>query len=227
MAWICSDGGFDVDHWWPFRPGFVEWGGVWSGWGLGSELAPVGSVEVEVAWGSFYSPPSFVDQGVVMPAEEDQIFEARKPSFGPWDEMVDVTPAGGPVASGEDAMEVTGHDCDSQGRGDQSFGPSHVEGLAVGSEYDPGQIGVTGEPSDLVGGEEGPTFGFGDAGFGVEEGFGGDMDDETGPVGVRFDHFEEEVGSSGGNIAGVTGKGRTGVESGGAAVRRIRCPSSR
>ena len=192
----------------------MEWGGVWSGWALGSELASVGSVEVELAWGSFDSPPSFVDQGVVMPAEEDQIFEARKPSFGPWDEMVDVTPAGGPVASGKDTVEVPGHDSDSQGRGDQSLGPSHVEGLAVGSEHDPGQIGVTGKPSDFVGGEEGSMFSFGDSGFGFEESFGGDMDDETGPVARPVEDVDQHVGSSGRDRSVVTGVGRAGFESG-------------
>ena len=40
-------------------------------------------------------------------------------------------------------MEVTGHDCDPKGRRDQSLGSSHVEGLAIGPEYDPGQMGVT------------------------------------------------------------------------------------
>ena len=58
-------------------------------------------------------------------------------------------------------------------------------------------------------------FGFGDPGFGFEQGFGRDVDDETGAVGVRVDHFEEEVGPSGGNVASVTGEWGTGVESGG------------
>ena len=129
--------------------------------------------------------------------------------------MVDVAPAGGPVATGEDTVEVSGHYCDSEGWGDQSFGSSHVEGLTVGSEDDSGQVGVTGDPSDLVGGEEGPMFGFCESWFVFEEGFGGDMDDEAGSVSVRFDHFEEEVGPSGGNIAGVTREGGTGFESGG------------
>ena len=57
--------------------------------------------------------------------------------------MVDVAPAGGPVATGEDTVEVSSHDRDPQGWGDQSFGSSHVEGLTVGSEHDSGQVGVT------------------------------------------------------------------------------------
>ena len=57
--------------------------------------------------------------------------------------MVDIAPAGGPVTTGEDTMQVSGHDRDPEGRGDQSFGPSHVEGLTVGSEDDSGQVGVT------------------------------------------------------------------------------------
>jgi hypothetical protein len=40
-----------------------------------AELASVGTVEVEMAGGSFDAPASFVDQGVMMPAEEDQIVE--------------------------------------------------------------------------------------------------------------------------------------------------------
>ena len=57
--------------------------------------------------------------------------------------MVDIAPAGGPVATGEDTVQVSGHDRDAEGGGDQAFGPAHVEGLTVGSEYDSGQVGVT------------------------------------------------------------------------------------
>ena len=57
--------------------------------------------------------------------------------------MVNIAPAGGPVATGEDTVQVSGHDCDPEGGGDQSLGSSHVEGLTVGSEHDPGQVGVT------------------------------------------------------------------------------------
>ena len=57
--------------------------------------------------------------------------------------MVNITPAGGPVATGEDTVQVSGHDCDPEGRGDQAFGPAHVEGLTVGTEHDPGQVRLT------------------------------------------------------------------------------------
>ncbi len=137
------DGGFEVDAGWAFRPRGVEWGGDRSGWRVGAELASVWAVEVEVTGGSFDSPAAFVDQGVVMPAEESQIAEAGRSTFGPGDEMVDIAPAGGPVATGEDTVEVSSHDGDSQGGCDQSLGSSHVEGLTVGSEHDSGQVGVT------------------------------------------------------------------------------------
>ena len=106
------DGGFEVDAGWAFRLGVVVWGGDWSWCRVDAELASVGTVEVEVTGGSFDAPASLVDQGVVMSAEEDQIVEAGGPTLCPGDEMVNVAPAGGPVASGEDTVEVSGHDCD-------------------------------------------------------------------------------------------------------------------
>ena len=68
-------GSFEVHAWWAFRPGVVVWGGNWSWFRVDAELASVGTVEVEMAEGSFDAPTSFVDQGVMMPAEEDQIVE--------------------------------------------------------------------------------------------------------------------------------------------------------
>ena len=151
------------------------------GWRVGVEFAPVRPIEAEVAGATLDTPSSFVDQGVVVPAEHDQVVEACGTALGPGDEMVDVTPSRRPVASGEDAVQVTGDDGNPEGGRDQSLGLSHVERLAVGTEHDHGQVGVTGDPRDLVGGEEGPKLRLGDAGLPFEQGLGGDVNYETGP----------------------------------------------
>lgn len=143
------------------------------------------------------TPSSFMNQAVMVPAEHDQVVEAGGTALGPGDEMVDVTPGRRPVASREDAVQVTGDDGDPEGGCDQSLGPSHVERLAVGTKDDPGQVGITGDPRDLVCGEEGPKLCLGDTGLTFEQGLGRDMDDETGPPGAAFDHLHEEVGPSG------------------------------
>ena len=66
---------------WAFRPGVVEWGRGRSGWWFDAELASVGPVEVELAGFPFDPPASFVGQGVVMAAEEDQIVETGGTAF--------------------------------------------------------------------------------------------------------------------------------------------------
>ena len=75
------DGGFDVDAGWAFWLGVVVWGRDRSGFWFDAELASVGPVEVELAGGCFDPPASFVDQGVMMAAEEDQIVETGGTTF--------------------------------------------------------------------------------------------------------------------------------------------------
>ena len=55
--------------------------GTGLGWRFDAELASVGPVEVEMAGVPFDPPASFVDQGVVMAAEEDQIVETGGTTF--------------------------------------------------------------------------------------------------------------------------------------------------
>ena len=81
MAWICWMAALMSTLRWAFRPGVVVWGRDRSWWRFDAELASVGPVEVEIAGFPLDAPASFVDQGVVMSAEEDQIVEAGRPTF--------------------------------------------------------------------------------------------------------------------------------------------------
>ena len=94
-----------------------------------------------------------------MAAEEDEIFESGLSSVCPVMQVVGVAPVGVSVARGEDASDVSSADCGSEGRGDQSSGSPHVQGLGHGIEDDPGQIGVAGDSVDLVSGEKRPVAG--------------------------------------------------------------------
>ena len=57
-------------------------------------------------------------------------------------------------------------------------------------------------------------FGFCDAGLVFDQGFGGDMDDETGSVACSVDDVDEEGGTPGRSGSVIAGGGRPGIESG-------------
>jgi hypothetical protein len=96
-------------------------------WRIGSEFAAIGPMAVEVAGRASQRPSPLVDEHMVMSAKENQIVDARLPSVDPVFEMVGVAPVGGAVTSGEDTSQVPGAHCGPYGRGDQTFGPAHVE----------------------------------------------------------------------------------------------------
>jgi hypothetical protein len=52
----------------------------------------------------------FMDQGVVVAAEETEVVENCFASVGPEDNVVDVTPAGRPATAGSGAVTVSGDD---------------------------------------------------------------------------------------------------------------------
>jgi hypothetical protein len=57
-------------------------------------------------------------------------------------------------------------------------------------------------------------FGFCDAWFVFEEGFGGDMDYEAGPVACTVDYVDEDGGAPGRSGSVIARSGRSGIESG-------------
>ena len=62
------------------------------GWGVGAEFCPVGSVEAEIAGSSGDGPPTFVDEDMMVTAEEDQIVDVGLTAVRPMGEMVDIAP---------------------------------------------------------------------------------------------------------------------------------------
>jgi hypothetical protein len=77
---------------------------------LGLELCPVRSIETETAGGSADGPPSFVDENMMVTAEEDQIVDLGLTAVRPMGEMVDVEPVGGLVTIGERTSQIPGAD---------------------------------------------------------------------------------------------------------------------
>lgn len=75
---------------------------------LSSELAPVGAVEAQVSRCSLEGPSSFVDEDVMMTAEQDQIVDAGNATVGPMVEVMDIAPMREPIAPGEDTSQVPG-----------------------------------------------------------------------------------------------------------------------
>jgi hypothetical protein len=68
----------DIKRGWSWRSRILKWGGDGSwGWVV-VEFTSVGPVEVEVSGDAFDPPASFVDEGVMMPAEHDQIVETGR-----------------------------------------------------------------------------------------------------------------------------------------------------
>lgn len=92
----------------------------------------------------------------MMTAEQDQVVDAGNAIVGPMVEVMDIAPMRESVAQGEDTSQIPGVNGSSEGRSDESFGAAHIQWLGFGVEDDPGQVGIAGETSDLVGGEKGP-----------------------------------------------------------------------
>lgn len=99
-------------------------------------------------------------RSVVAAAEKFEVPEGGWSAVGPMPDVMDVTPAGRPVAAGMSAVPVTGDDCPSHGWGNDPAGPSDVDWFGVGTEDDAADACVTGDPADLLGGEHLTVGGF-------------------------------------------------------------------
>src|SRR6478752_82193 len=87
-------------------------------------------------------PVALVDQGVVETAETATIFHAGGSTVQPPDDVVDVAPAGRPVAAGEGASAVPqGHGAADAG-GPDPGGPADVQRLPGGAEDGGDQVAV-------------------------------------------------------------------------------------
>jgi len=73
---------------------------------LGAQFGPIRPEETKFAGPAGESPAGFVDQDVMMPAEQDQIVDAGLPSFGPVDEMVDIAPIRDSITGREHTSQV-------------------------------------------------------------------------------------------------------------------------
>ena len=62
------------------------------GWRVGSEMAAVGPMELEITGSAAEGPSPFMDEDMMMAAEEDQIVDVGLASVCPMLEMVDVAP---------------------------------------------------------------------------------------------------------------------------------------
>jgi len=104
---------------------------MWAGPGrrVGSELRAVRSVEAKLAGCPGDCPPSFVNEDVVVSAEEDEIVDPGVTSVGPMGEMVDIAPVRGSVTTGKHASQVPGTNRSPEGGGDQTSRPTDIEGL--------------------------------------------------------------------------------------------------
>jgi hypothetical protein len=95
-----------------------------------------------------------VDEGVVVAAGEGEVEQAGGSAVGPVLDVVGVAPVGGSSAVWVGAAFVAGPEGGEQGWGDQAFGASDVEGLAVAAKDDGHDGGVAGELADGFGGED-------------------------------------------------------------------------
>src|SRR5690348_3577680 len=131
--------------------GHVWWGGaVWcrrarrSGQGMGIRLRRPG-------WGVRHCSLSFVDGAVVLAAEQHQVIQRRAAAVGPVLDVMSVCPLWTPIAAGVGTTAVTDDQRRADGWRDQPRPPAHVERLALRTEKDAGEGGITGEPPGRVG----------------------------------------------------------------------------
>jgi hypothetical protein len=156
-----------------------------------------------------------VDDPVVVPAQQDEVGQARGSVVGPVHDVVGVAHDRWFGAAGERAVPVPADQGPPQRRGDQAVGAADVEDLAAGAERDGDDVGVARQAPNGGGGELAAVVT--DGGpvdlplEGVEA--GGDRDPRPGTVRVGRQVRGEGV------LAGAD----QGVPQAGAVVTRVGC----
>jgi hypothetical protein len=103
------------------------------------------------------SPDQFLGvlmgETVMKTAEKTEVFYTGFATVGPVDLVVDVTPAGGTIASLVGAVAVSGNNGSAQTGGDDPRLATHVEDLGTRAEDDSADGRVAGELADRFDGE--------------------------------------------------------------------------
>ena len=101
-----------------------------------------------------------VDEGVVVSAEETEVFETGFASVGPGDDVVDVTPSGFAFTAFPYTVTVSGDDGSAETGGDDPGFASYVEEFGFGAENDSAYRCVAGELADCFNVENMTVLGF-------------------------------------------------------------------
>ena len=150
-----------------------------------------------------HGPVALMNQGVVISAKNGTVGHAGRSTVDPELDVVQVGPAGGPVAAGEDASAVAEGDGAADAGGPDAGGAADVQGFAGGAEDGGDDVAVAQQPPGLGGAD-------GDAGR--VEGGGAEAVGE----GVVL-HGHGDVGSFPG-LGGSVGGGEVPVQDGAQGV---------
>jgi hypothetical protein len=136
-----------------------------------------------------------VGETVMETAEETQVVHGGFATVGPVDVVVDVTPAGGTVASLVGAVPVSGNNGSAKTGGDDPGLATHVEDLGTRAEDDSADGRVAGELADRVDGEYMSALGLMETTRPALEGVEVDVDVEMGflPTHLRGFGFLEKA----------------------------------
>jgi hypothetical protein len=131
---------------------------------------------------------SLMFQAVVIATEELEVGELGLPSLLPGEDVVDIAPAGRPVATGVTAMAVSHHHRPPEGGRDHPGLSPHIEGFGSRSHDHPGEGGITGQGFEVCLGK-GPSIDRLPSSLHLSfETIGGDQNDQMRSLPTGFGH---------------------------------------